>query len=154
MIGSKFYNVNLHPLTIKIVNSRDEQILALRLTIETIDSSLATKQKESFQNQTLRPILKQQNLLFLTLFGNHIQTFKVPFAQMNEEQQDQCIANTLAQNQPFKNTMIGVVVGWFTDEESKAYCQNRTAFNKRIVQMLIQRLQDQRSSILNNRLSV
>lgn len=130
-----------------IVKSRDEQILALRLTIETIDSSLDTKKKESFQNQTLRPILKQQNLLFLRLFGSHIQTFKVPFAQMNEEQQDQCIANTLAQNQPFKNTMIGVVVGWFTDEESKTYCQNRTAFNKRIVQMLIQRLQDQRSSI-------
>ena len=101
----------------------------------------------SFQNQTLRPILKQQNPLFLILFTNHIQTFKIPFAQMNEEQQNQCIANALAQNQPFKNTMIGIVVGWFTKEESNIYCQNRAAFNKRIVQMLIQRLQDQRTSI-------
>jgi hypothetical protein len=129
------------------VKSRDEEILALRLTIDTIDPNLNTKEKESFQNQTLRPILKQQNSLFLTLFGNHIQTFKIRFSQMNDKQQNQCIANTLAQNQPFKNMMIGVVVGWFTDEESKMYCQNRTAFNKRIVQMLIQRLQDQRSFI-------
>jgi hypothetical protein len=147
MIASKFYGVNLHRLINKIVKNRDEQILALRIAIETIDSSLDSKEKESFQNQTLRPILKQQNVLFLTLFGNHIQTFKIPFAQMSDEQQSQCIANTLAQNQPFKNTMIGVVVGWFTDAESKVYCQNRTAFNKRIVQMLIQRLQDQRSFI-------
>ena len=129
------------------MKSRDEQILALRPIIETIDASLDTKEKESFQNQTLRPILKQQNALFLTLFVNHIQTFKILFAQMNEEQKNQCIANTLAQNQPFKNTMIGIVVGWFTEEESNIYCQSRTAFNKRIVQMLIQRLQDQRSVI-------
>ena len=126
---------------------RDEQIVALSPTIETIDAGLDTKEKESFQNQTLRPILKQQNPLFLILFTNHIQTFKIPFAQMNEEQQNQCIANALAQNQPFKNTMIGIVVGWITKEESNIYCQNRTAFNKRIVQMLIQRLQDQRTSI-------
>lgn len=147
MIESKFYSVNLYPLTNKIVKSRDEQILALRIAIDTIDLSLDSKEKESFQNQTLRPILKQQNVLFLTLFGNHIKTFKIPFAQMNDEQQNQCIANTLVQNQPFKNTMIGVVIAWFTQTETKVYCQNRTAFNKRIVQMLIQRLQDQRSSI-------
>jgi hypothetical protein len=147
MIVSKYYSVNLHLFNHKKVNDRDKQIVALRPLISKAEVSLNTKEDEFFQNQTLRPILKQQNPLFLTLFTSHIQNHKISFFQMNEKQQNKCIANSLSQNQAFKNTMIGVVIAWFTQEETNIYCHNRTIFNKRIVQMLIQRLQDQKSLI-------
>lgn len=129
------------------MNNRDSQIIALRPLIDKVDVSLDTKEKEFFQNQTLRPILKHQNPFFLKLFVEHIKNVKISFSQMSEEQQNKCIANTLTQNQAFKNTMIGIVIAWFTQEETNVYCHNRTAFNKRIIQMLVQRLQDQKSII-------
>jgi len=125
------------------LKNRNEQIKTLRATIEAINFDLKSKEIESFQNQTLRPILKYQNMVFVILFKSYIQKFRISFVSLNEEQQKECIVKAVGQNQLFKNTLIGVVLALFTEDELQIYCRNKSLINKRISNMLIQRLQDQ-----------
>ena len=47
----------------------------------------------------------------------------------------------------FKNLILGIIIGHFSVEEYLSYTQNLTEFNKRVIQIIIQRLQDSLSEI-------
>ncbi|MFT6723064.1 MAG: hypothetical protein ACJA1V_001129, partial [Flavobacteriaceae bacterium] len=57
------------------MNTRSDAFLSLRPEIQNVQLNSASLQEESFQNQSLRPILKlQNNLLILVLkqyFSKH-----------------------------------------------------------------------------------
>ena len=93
-------------------------IKALRPEIPSAETS-HSKEIETFQNAVLRPILKFQNEWIMTFI----------------------LANIGKQN-ALKNQLIGSVIGLLTEEELIFYFTNQSDLNKRIYQMICQRMYD------------
>jgi hypothetical protein len=51
--------------------------------------------------------------------------------------------NALFKDQKFRNALKGMVIGQFTVLEYLEYIKNSSALNKRLMQMIMTRLQDQ-----------
>ncbi|AZQ58163.1 glyoxalase [Maribacter sp. MJ134] len=98
---------------------------------------------ERFQNETLRPIIKFQNDLLLASFQNYIVKTKNTFYELRLEKRMDYIANALQKDIKYRNSVKGIIMGQFTVEEYTNYIQNSSALNKRIINMVIKRLQDQ-----------
>jgi hypothetical protein len=108
---------------------------------------------EKFQNQTLRPILKLQNDLFIAVVNNHINKHKNDFYSLSVERKLQFIENAIQKDIKFRNSLKGMVIGLFTLSEYEVYIQNSSALNKRMMNMLIERLKSQVQlfdTVLNN----
>ncbi len=124
------------------MKTRDQFITNLRG--ETIGSvSLSSSSDEKFQNQTLRPILKLQNDLFIEVFKNHIGKHKNDFYLYSVEKKLQFIENSIQKDIKFRNALKGIVIGLFTVDEYATYIQNSSSLNKRMMNMLIERLKSQ-----------
>jgi hypothetical protein len=95
---------------------------------------------EKFQNQTLRPILKLQNDLFIAVLINYINKHNSNFYSLAVEKKLQFIENAIKKDIKFRNSLKGMVIGLFTLSEYKVYIQNSSALNKRMMDMLIERL--------------
>jgi hypothetical protein len=109
--------------------------------IGTINSQSSAD--EFFQNQTLRPILKLQNELFLEVFKNYISKSKTDFFNFNVDKKLQFIENSIQRDIKFRNSLKGIVIGLFTIDEYSRYIQNSSSLNKRMMSMLIERLKNQ-----------
>jgi hypothetical protein len=112
----------------------------LRTPIATSSSEITTP-SELFQNQTLRPILKLQNNLCLTLFLHYAKRQKTDFDNFSMEKKKTFIQNSLQKDIGIKNNFIGIIVGMFTEEELEIYISDIKELNRRIITMLIERLQ-------------
>jgi hypothetical protein len=96
--------------------------------------------EESFQNITLRPILKLQNDLFIEVFSNYIIKQKGVFYALSSEKKLAYIENVIQRDIKFRNVLKGIIIGLFTIEEYKTYLENASNLNKRMMTMLIERL--------------
>ncbi|TAF68294.1 MAG: glyoxalase [Flavobacterium sp.] len=124
------------------MNPRDLLLKELRgETIGTITNQSSSE--EAFQNQTLRPILKLQNDLFLASFENYITKNKKDFYSLSTEKKLLLIENSIQKDIKFRNALKGIVIGLFTLEEYQTYIQNSSNLNKRMMNMLIERLKSQ-----------
>ena len=99
--------------------------------------------EEFFQNQTLRPILKLQNDLFIEVFKNYIAKSKTEFFNYTIDKKLQFIENSIQRDIKFRNSLKGMVIGFFTTEEYSRYILNSSSLNKRMMSMLIERLKNQ-----------
>jgi len=121
---------------------KDELILSIRggaIGSITPESS----SEEIFQNQTLRPILKIQNDLFLVVFKNYITKQKVDFSSFSPEKKMQFIENAIQRDVKFRNSLKGMIIGFFTLLEYEEYILNSSNLNKRMMNLLIERLKNQ-----------
>jgi hypothetical protein len=124
------------------MSNREHLISTLRgETLGEINSQ--TSVEELFQNQTLRPILKLQNELYIELFINYILKNKAQFSQFTVEKKLDYIENSILNDNKFRNLLIGTTIGLLQIEEYKLYSKNASALNKRIISMLIERLKSQ-----------
>lgn len=98
---------------------------------------------EGFQNQTIRPILKLQNDLFVDFFRNYASKQNADFDSLPTVKKHDFIEQSVQKDAALKNTFIGMCIGMFTLEELTTYNSDSKTFNKRIVAMLIERLKDQ-----------
>ena len=125
------------------MNSRDTYLQSIR---PIISSALVTdnmSEDERFQNKTLRPIIKLQNDLFLAVFKNYIKKYKNVFYNLSLEKKMIYIENAIQKNIKFRNSLKGMIIGQFTIEEYETYIQNSSALNKRIMNIIMERLKDQ-----------
>ncbi len=121
--------------------SRDNALINLRPTIEfNADNQ---KEIETFQNNTLRPILKFQNLLILHYFKNYIKRREPLFNAYCGIEQKKVIRNCLKLDSQLKNNIIPSIVALFTIEEFEFFLEHSKEISKRIVAMTIQRVEDQ-----------
>ncbi|MEM6517543.1 MAG: glyoxalase [Bacteroidota bacterium] len=95
---------------------------------------------EQFQNATLRPIIKMQNDLFILVFKNYIRKRKNVFYGLSLPKQMQYIENAINKDMKFRNSLKGMIIGQFTLEEYEAYIQNSSALNKRMMNIVKERL--------------
>ncbi len=99
--------------------------------------------EEIFQNQTLRPILKLQNDLFLAVFTNQISKHKNDFYKLSVEKKLHYIENVIQKDIKFRNALKGMVISLFSLDEYREYILNSSNINKRMMNMLIERLKSQ-----------
>ena len=128
------------------MKERDELLMDIRIELELpIENS---KSLEVFQSNTLRPLMKFQNILMLDIYKDYINRTQRSFSAFNQKVQLEIIKDSVTKDQRLKNQMIHIVVALFTIEEFKYYIKNLSELNKRIVSMTIQRLQDQLSRLI------
>ena len=101
-----------------------------------------TSDLERFQNEVLRPIIKMQNNLLVALFNNYTRNRKIQFNKLKAEVQENKINSILTKDINFKNILLGSIIGHFNKNEIKIYLRSKSELNKRIIQMVKQRLQD------------
>ena len=99
--------------------------------------------EERFQNSTIRPILKLQNDLFIEVFKNYISKHKNDFYSYSTEKKLGFIENCIQKDIKFRNSLKGIVIGLFTIDEYQEYIRNSSNLNKRMMNMLIDRLKNQ-----------
>ena len=98
---------------------------------------------ELFQNQTIRPILKLQNDLFVAVFINYVNKNKADFYSYTVEKKLQTIENSIQKDIKFRNSLKGIIMALFTIEEYDTYIQNSSSLNKRMMNLLVDRLKSQ-----------
>ena len=95
--------------------------------------------EEQFQNQTLRPILKLQNELYLALFADYTLRHNKDFASATPHQKRNFVTESLQKDGVLKNTFIGITIGMLTPEELHVYLQDSRNYNRRITAMIADR---------------
>jgi len=125
------------------MNARDFSIVGLRPQILSAKISPDMTAQEYFQNKVLRPIIKLQNDLILEVFKNYIRKNKNIFYEMTLEKRLHFIENSIQKDIKFRNSLKGIILGQFTVDEYIAYTENSSALNKRMMNLVIQRVQDQ-----------
>ena len=125
------------------MSSRSEKLLQQRPDIPTSKINDQMGSEEYFQNAILRPILKLQNDLFVSVFRNYIKKHKNVFFDLTLEKKQHYIEQSIQKDVKFRNSLKGMVIGMFTVEEYETYTLNSSALNKRMMNLLIVRLKDQ-----------
>lgn len=121
------------------MEARDNNVLELRgETLGTITNQSSVE--EVFQNRTLRPILKLQNDLFIQVFINYVFKQKGTFFELTPEKKMSYIENVIQRDIKFRNSLKGMVIAFFTLDEYAEYIQISSNLNKRMMNMLIERL--------------
>lgn len=124
------------------MKTKDETLLEIRGNSigEIFETSTL---EERFQNQTIRPILKFQNDLFVEVFRNYATKQKGVFFTLSPEKKMSYIENAIQRDIKFRNSLKGIIIGMFTISEYKEYIQNSSRLNKRMMNLLVERLKSQ-----------
>lgn len=124
------------------MEARDNNVLELRgEALGTITNQSSAE--EIFQNKTLRPILKLQNDLFIQVFINYAVKQKSVFFTLTPEKKEAYIENVIHRDIKFRNSLKGMIIAFFTLDEYAEYIQISSNLNKRMMNMLIERLKSQ-----------
>ncbi len=123
------------------MNDRPNDIIKIRPVLNLKKSSQITVE-ESFQNDTLRPIIKLQSPILIETYRNYIIKHKNVFYELSNEKKLDYIENSINKNQKFRNLLKGMIVGLFTIKEYDAYRKNSSSLNKRMMNIVLKRLQD------------
>ncbi len=94
--------------------------------------------EEKFQNTTLRPVIKMQHdLLFVRL---EIELSQAAFQNLTRAAKKQFIQTVLFKGNAIRSEVIGLISGCFTLEEYGFFRENAKTMNKRIIQIIIERV--------------
>jgi hypothetical protein len=120
------------------MNNRSELLKNIRPTIE-VDNSKSTD-LETFQSVTLRPILKLQNDIILSLVNNHLAENKIVVKNLTDNKKTERIHEIVKGNLQLKQLFTGITIALFTEEEMIFYLENKKEVVKRTITMLLERV--------------
>jgi hypothetical protein len=123
--------------------SRDSSLTNIRPIIKTAIINSDMSFDEQFQNATLRPVIALQNDLLIEVFKNYIVKRKNVFYELSSEKQVDYIDHAIHKDMKFRNSIKGMIIGQFTVEEYSKYITNSSALNKRMMNLVMNRLIDQ-----------
>jgi hypothetical protein len=124
------------------MGARDTTVIELRgETFGVINNQSSSE--EIFQNKTLRPILKMQNDLFIQVFINYAVKQKNVFFSLTPEKKMVYIENVIQRDIKFRNSLKGMIIALFTLDEYAEYIRISSNLNKRMMNMLVERLKSQ-----------
>ena len=124
------------------MEARDATVLELRGETFGIINNQSSSE-ETFQNKTLRPILKMQNDLFIQVFINYAVKQKNVFFSLTPEKKMVYIENVIQRDIKFRNSLKGMIIALFTLDEYAEYIRISSNLNKRMMNMLVERLKSQ-----------
>lgn len=121
---------------------RDSNLTDIRPIIKTAIINSNMSFDEQFQNATLRPVIALQNNLLIEVFKNYIVKRKNVFYELSSEKQVDYIDHAIHKDMKFRNSIKGMIIGQFTIEEYSKYITNSSALNKRMMNLVMNRLID------------
>jgi hypothetical protein len=124
------------------MEARDTHLLELRGETFGIVNNQSSSE-ETFQNRTLRPILKMQNDLFIQVFINYAVKQKNVFFSLTPEKKMVYIDNVIQRDIKFRNSLKGMIIALFTLDEYAEYIRISSNLNKRMMNMLVERIKSQ-----------
>lgn len=124
------------------MNQRDTFLHEFRgSTLGTVNTQSSAD--ELFQNEVIRPILKLQNDLLIAVFRNYVNKNKTDFYSYTVEKKLLVIENAIQKDIKFRNSLKGMVIALFTLDEYDSYIFNSSSLNKRMMNLVIERLKSQ-----------
>ncbi|MGO3181884.1 MAG: glyoxalase [Aequorivita sp.] len=124
------------------METRESSLISMRPEIPSAKITSNMSADECFQNKTLRPVIKLQNDLLLAAFKNYVNKHKNVFYDLNVEKKLDYIENAIHKDMKFRNSLKGMIIGQFTIEEFEIYIKNSSALNKRMMDIVKERLKD------------
>lgn len=124
------------------METRDSMLLDIRPEIPSAKITPNMSAEECFQNKTLRPVIKLQNDILLAAFKNYVNKHKNVFYDLNVAKKLDYIENAIHKDMKFRNSLKGIIMGQFTLDEFEIYIQNSSALNKRMMDIVKERLKD------------
>jgi hypothetical protein len=122
------------------MNLRDSALLKIRPEIPSAKLLPGMSNEEYFQNKTLRPVAKLQNDLLVAVFQNYCRKHKSVFYNLTIDRRLDYIENAINKDMKFRNGLKGIIIGQFTIKEYEVYIQNSSALNKRMMNIVKERL--------------
>lgn len=132
------------------MSPRDINLMDLRPEIPSARITDNMSSDERFQNETLRPVAKLQDELLLAVFRNYITKHKNKFYELKLEKRFEYIENAIQRDIKFRNSLKGVIIGQFTLEEYDRYIKNSSSLNKRMMNIVKERIQSNIQLLENN----
>ncbi len=123
------------------MQNRSELLKKIRPTI-TVDNSKSTD-FETFQSVSLRPILKLQNEIIISLINNYLSENKIEVKNLTDNKKKERIDEIVKGNLQLKTILLGVVIANFTTDELTFYYANKKEVVKRTITMLLERITSQ-----------
>jgi hypothetical protein len=97
---------------------------------------------EQFQNTTLRPLIKMQHALLIASFSAYLKKRKIDFVALSEQKKRSKVSSIFKTDSNHKNITLGFIIGHFSTNEFEFYINNTSEVNKRILQIISQRIKD------------
>lgn len=101
-----------------------------------------------FLHHTLRPLLKLQNEVLLSVVADFVRDHHVPLATVAAADQQRLLTELLTRNVKLRYTVIGLVSGLFTTDELEYYRQHRPELNRRLLELAVRRVQEQAEQVV------
>lgn len=124
------------------MNDRENDLVKARPQISPKSISKNMSNDERFQNATLRPVIKLQSPLLIAAFRNYIKKHKSVFHGLSLEKRLLYIENAIQKDMKLRNSLKGMIIGQFTLEEYHLYIENSSSLNKRMMNIVSERLKD------------
>lgn len=118
-----------------------------RVSIRPVLNLSSVQEEENFQNTTLRPILKLQNDLIMSVFLHFCKKQKIVMSKIAKEHFQQEVTALIKKNAVLRNQLLGIIIGQFTQEEFAVYVEKDSEFNKRILSMMGKRIYDNQQEL-------
>ena len=100
------------------------------------------------QKQTLRLVIKIQHDLLIASFNTYKAKRKIDFSSLTDQKKRSKTKAVFVKDINYKNLTLGFIIGAFSLEEFAYYSLNASELNKRIIQIVIQRVQDSLTEII------
>ena len=100
------------------------------------------KEEELFQNMVLRPVIKMQHDLLIMRVKSHFISKRVLFNVMDNKKRTEAIIQAFQSDHNLKKEIQGMIIGQLTVLEFQQYLKIERSLNKRIVQMVRNRMID------------
>lgn len=112
----------------------------IRPEIPSITKTENFNTEEKFQNEVLRPIIKLQHELIVCYFEHHLEQNKIKMNELSTIQKKELTRKLFKGDTRLKTELRGFIIGLFTVEEYKEYLSLPSQLNKRINNMIQQRV--------------
>ena len=100
------------------------------------------KEEELFQNMVLRPVIKMQHDLLIMRVKSHFSSKRVLFNVMDNKKRTEATIQAFQNDHNLKKEIQGMIIGQLTVLEFQQYLKIERSLNKRIVQMVRNRMID------------
>jgi hypothetical protein len=100
------------------------------------------KKEELFQNMVLRPVIKMQHDLLIMRVKSHFISKRVLFNVMDNKKRTEAIIDAFQSDQSLKKEVQGMITGQLSLVEFQQYLKSERSLNKRIIQMVRNRMID------------
>ena len=100
------------------------------------------KEEELFQNMVLRPVIKMQHDLLIMRVKSHFRSKRILFNLMDNKKRTETIIQAFQSDHNLKKEIQGMITGQLSLAEFQQYLKSERSINKRIIQMVRNRMID------------